>query len=302
MILDHYVWGDATRISPEAPVPVVDILRDTWTAGGAANVALNACSLGAATEMCGRIGDDEAGDQLMDLLARRGVTFDRGVFVADVPTIRKQRVFVQRQQLCRLDREAHPDAYGFGADEFEALLTKVRRAGVVIISDYAKGSVTADMYARLREATAAVNCLLALDPKPRGGLVFREPDLLTPNRKEALDLAGIESDPRDPFPAAAVCAAIWERYAPRHLVITMGEAGMLLSEDGRVSHEIPTVAREVFDVSGAGDTSVAALALALGAGFPLVEAARFANAAAGVVVGKVGTATATPDEILAHHE
>lgn len=299
LMLDHYVWGDATRISPEAPVPVVDIARDSWTAGGAANVALNIASLGARCVVVGFIGRDEAGTRLTSILHEKkiGTISTPG----DAPTILKTRVLVQHQQLCRLDREAPPPAYEFPAAKAKALLAKeIEACDAVILSDYAKGILSNELVARVTALARAAGKFIALDPKPKRRLEFKNLDLITPNKREALQLAGIETLPHSPFPAAEVCARLDERYGTRHLVITLGEDGMLLSSGGKILSTIPTAAREVFDVSGAGDTSLAALVLALAAGAPLETAARFANAAAGVVVGKLGTATVTPQELIAY--
>ncbi|MEY4939118.1 MAG: hypothetical protein RIQ93_853 [Verrucomicrobiota bacterium] len=297
MMLDHYIWGDATRISPEAPVPVVDIDRDSWTAGGAANVALNIASLGARCSVSGYIGKDSDGKRLTDILhAKKIATF---LTPGDAPTIVKTRVLVQHQQLCRLDREAAPSEYALTAKRAEALLAReIAACDAVILSDYAKGVLTGEVVARVTELARAAGKFIALDPKPKRQLPFYGLDLITPNKRESLQLAGIEQAPHTRFPAAEVCARLHELYATRHLVITLGEDGMLLSANGRIIRTIRTAAREVFDVSGAGDTSLAALVLALAAGAPLETAAFFANAAASVVVGKIGTATVTPSELL----
>jgi len=299
VMLDHYIWGDATRISPEAPVPVVDIARDSWTAGGAANVALNIASLGARCTVAGFIGNDEAGAKLTQIL------HDRKIVTRTTPgsgaTIVKTRVMVQHQQLCRLDRESPPSDYGFTANRGEALLAKeIAACDAVILSDYAKGILSDELVARVTKLARAAGRFVALDPKPKRKLAFHGIDLITPNKREALQLAGIEPAPHSPFPAAQVCARLHELYATKHLVITLGEDGMLLSSGGKILKTIPTAAREVYDVSGAGDTSLAALVLALTAGASLEAAAHFANAAAGVVVGKLGTATVTPAELKAY--
>jgi D-beta-D-heptose 7-phosphate kinase/D-beta-D-heptose 1-phosphate adenosyltransferase len=299
VMLDHYIWGDATRISPEAPVPVVDIARDTWTAGGAANVALNLAALGARCTVAGFFGPDEAGAQLAGILTERRIATIRTPGTGR--TIVKTRVLVQHQQLCRLDRESPPPAYALDAARGAALLERaIRASDAVILSDYAKGILSAELVARVAEFARAAGKFIALDPKPKRQLPFHGLDLITPNKREALQLAGLEASPHLPFPAAEVCARLERLHGTRNLVITLGEDGMLLSTGGRVLETIPTSAREVFDVSGAGDTALAALALALASGSTLVAAAHFANAASGVVVGKIGTATVTPKELLAH--
>lgn len=301
MMLDHYIWGDATRISPEAPVPVIEIDRDTYNVGGAANVSANIRALGARAEVWGWVGKDSAGTLLRAILKRKGVIFPASFFTTNVPTIQKTRVIVQHQQLCRLDREPEPTRYRNSVyTRLTPLLKTVRDHDVIIFSDYAKGFLNNALVARITNAARKAGRLIALDPKPTRPLKFYGLDLITPNRKEALRLAGIRTLPHEKFPAAAVCRAIWKTYRPKYLVITMSEEGMLLSENGKVTRAIPTVAREVYDVSGAGDTIIAALSLALAAGSSLTDAAHFANAAAGVVIGKIGTATASPKEILAY--
>jgi len=301
VMLDHYIWGDATRISPEAPVPVVDIARDTYAAGGAANVALNIASLGATCSLAGYFGPDEAGHRLTEILAEKKISAIRTPGTG--ATILKTRVLVQHQQLCRLDRESAPQTYRIDPAQIELLLTKaIEQHDAVIFSDYAKGLLTDELVATVHRLARAAGKFIALDPKPRRPLAFRDLDLITPNRREALQLAGITPEPHQPFPAEAVCARLHQRYGTRNLVVTLSEDGLLLSKNGQVGKVIPTAAREVFDVSGAGDTSLASLVLALCAGADLETAANFANAAAGVVVAKIGTAAVTPTELLKYLE
>jgi D-beta-D-heptose 7-phosphate kinase/D-beta-D-heptose 1-phosphate adenosyltransferase len=242
VMLDHYVWGDATRISPEAPVPVVDIGHDSWTAGGAANVALNIASLGARCAVAGFIGKDEAGSRLRAILHERKIAIIPTP--GSAPTILKTRVLVQRQQLCRLDREAPPTAYEFPAAKARPLLAKeIAACDAVILSDYAKGILSNELVTRVTELARDAGKFIALDPKPKRKLQFRNLDLITPNKREALQLAGIEPSPHTPFPAAEVCARLHELYGTRYLVITLGEDGMLLSTNGVVMTTIPTAAR-----------------------------------------------------------
>jgi D-glycero-beta-D-manno-heptose-7-phosphate kinase len=301
VMLDHYIWGDATRISPEAPVPVVDIARDSYTAGGAANVALNIASLGARCTVAAHFASDEAGEKLLRILA------DKKIGTLNTPgtgaTIVKTRVLVQHQQLCRLDREGAPAAYRIDSAQIDGLFADaVRSHDAVIFSDYAKGILTDDLVAKISGLARAAGKFTALDPKPKRPLKFQDLDLITPNRREALQLSGIRPEPHTPFPAEEVCAKLEELYRTKNLVITLSEDGMLLAQRGKVAKTIPTAAREVFDVSGAGDTALATLVLALCAGADLETAAHFANAASGVVVGKLGTATVTPDELLKYIE
>lgn len=301
LMLDHYLWGDATRISPEAPVPVVKADYDTYTAGGAANVAHNLRALGASVSLAGVIGRDSGGDTLRSILAESGVELDESLVRNGVNTIHKTRIMCRNQQLCRIDREDAPSAYALGEDfVHSSLADKIAAADAVIVSDYAKGVVSSHLIREIRKA-AGKDKLIALDPKPRSGLDFYDMGIITPNRNEALQLAGLQGiAPSDPFPAAEVCRVLHERYATRLLVVTLGADGMMLSSGGVPLRQIPTAARAVFDVSGAGDTVAAVLTAALAAGAEPEKAAELANHAAGVVVEKLGTATATPAEILAH--
>ena len=295
VMLDRYVMGEVSRISPEAPVPVLSVTDERSVAGGAANVALNACSLGAKVESVGWFGKDERGDELIDILRSENIEVDQAFRFSTAPTISKSRVTASNQQICRVDRESSSDQYNPKIAEIDELLqTKLKFADAVIVSDYGKGFVTNDLLSLVRQSAKFVS----VDPKPSRLLDYAKPDLLTPNRLEALELAGLSRATRDPFPKDEVVARIFERFSPLLLAITLGAEGMLLAKEGRVEQVIPTAAKEVFDVSGAGDTVIASLTLALTAGQSFENAAEFANLAAGVVVGKVGTATVSPSEIL----
>ena len=298
IILDRYLWGDAERLSPEAPVPIMKVTRETVTAGGAANVAHNLQSLGVPVDLIGMAGQDMEGRQLATMLEGMNIHFDPQFLRRDIATIVKTRVICRRQQLCRLDQECDPAQYALPPDVItNVLLPKLVAADAVILSDYAKGVLTSDTIRFVQEHVRP-HTLVALDPKPRSELDFHGVDLLTPNRFEALQLAGLHGTVGDVFPAADVVHRIWERHQPRILVVTLGGDGMMVCRNGKQGHMIPTAAREVFDVSGAGDTVIAVLTAALAAGASTDDAATLANLAAGVVVGKVGTATVTVPEIL----
>ena len=295
VMLDRYVIGEVSRISPEAPVPVLKVRKEHTIAGGAANVAMNLRSLGSSVECVGWFGLDEKGSELVQILQNADVQVDQCFRFPSVPTITKSRVTASNQQICRVDREEkpidyHPDLNLIG----QSLTEKIKRADAVIISDYGKGFVTNELISLTRESASFVS----VDPKPSRLLEYNSPDLLTPNRREALQLAGISQDFSDAFPEELVVERIFESFAPRMLAITLGSEGMLLAQDGRVQSRIPTAALEVFDVSGAGDTVIASLTSALACGETFEDSAKFANLAAGVVVGKVGTAIASPQEIL----
>ena len=303
VMLDHYFWGDATRISPEAPVPVVNVFNATDTVGGAANVANNIAALGAAAEVVGAIGRDYNGDKLRTNLRERRIEFDEHFLLTGARTITKTRVIVQNQQLCRLDHEDAPAVYRRVLEtpgRWKLLEEKIARCDGVILSDYAKGVLTTDVISRVAKLARRHGKFIALDPKPASGNQFRGLDLITPNRREALELAGLHCGAEGEADFSRVCSLIWAKYSPNNLVITLGPDGMLTSIRGRVIRTIPTAARQVYDVSGAGDTVIAALSLAMTSGSSLEQAAHFANAAAGVVVGKLGTATVTPEELAAY--
>jgi D-beta-D-heptose 7-phosphate kinase/D-beta-D-heptose 1-phosphate adenosyltransferase len=300
VILDRYLWGDANRLSPEAPVPVVHVLRETETIGGAANVANTIAALGAAVEVVGAVGDDANGEKLIGSLSKNGITFDPRFVTKGFRTITKIRVVVRNQQLCRLDYEEPHGSALLDGRRLALLDAKIGEADGVILSDYAKGMLSTGLVRRITALARAHGTFVALDPKPASGLKFKDLDLITPNRLEAIELSNLKFPSDAAVDLAAVCARIWRAHRPRNLVITLGADGMLTSHKGDVVHRIATAARQVFDVSGAGDTVIAALTLALTSGASLEEAAHFANAAAGVVVGKLGTATVTPDELLAY--
>ena len=298
VMLDRYVNGEVSRISPEAPVPVLRVEEEKSVAGGAANVALNLASLGATVESIGWFGKDQKGDELVKILSEKNIKVDPKFRFSSAPTISKSRITASNQQICRVDRESDADAYTLNLDEFGYLLSeKAKGVDAVIVSDYGKGFVTNEALALLRDSAR----FIAVDPKPSRPVQYVSPKLLTPNRLEALELAGLSRENRAPFKQDEVVEKIFDRFSPQMLAITLGSEGMLLAENGKIKSMIPTAAREVFDVSGAGDTVIASLTLGLVSGETFENAAQFANLAAGVVVGKVGTATVTPDEILNVH-
>ena len=295
VMLDRYLIGEVNRISPEAPVPVLAVSEERSVAGGAANVALNLRSLGAAVEVIGWFGEDERGEELIDLLSQSDVSVDAQFRFSSAPTITKSRVTASNQQICRVDRESSPQYYLPDLEKLGSLIAdKAESVDAVIVSDYGKGFVSDDLLSLVRSSAQ----FLSVDPKPSRPLAYSQSDLLTPNRFEALELAGLSRETRCSFPEEEVVQKIFEKFSPRLLAITLGAEGMLLAKDGNILQTIPTAAREVFDVSGAGDTVIASLSLALAAGQPFERAAEFANLAAGVVVGKVGTANVSPVEIL----
>lgn len=295
VMLDRYLIGEVSRISPEAPVPVLAVRDEQTVAGGAANVALNLKSLGAQVEAIGWFGKDDRGEELVKILEKKDIIVDPKFRFSTAPTISKSRLTASNQQICRVDREATTEQYNPDLSDFgKILFDKASLVDAVIVSDYGKGFITNELLSLVRKATK----FLAVDPKPSRLLEYSGPDLLTPNRMEALELAGFSRETRGGFPEDQVVENIFNQYSPLMLAVTLGAQGMLLAKSGKVDRRIPTAAREVFDVSGAGDTVIASLTLALVGGKSFEQAAEFANLAAGVVVGKVGTATVSPQEIF----
>ena len=304
-MLDQFLWGQVSRISPEAPVPVVEFDRESFMPGGAANVARNLVALNAKAEMFGVIGHDTAASQLKELLARQKVDCRGLVAEAGRHTSVKTRIVAQQQQVVRVDRESRHDIKpGSTRRLLTALANRAARADAVIVGDYGKGTVTQSLLDGLRKLCRQRGLWLSFDPKPIHRLQLQGLSLLTPNRKEAFELAGLPDETRtsDPLRDTALmqtAESLLTKLQPALLLITLGELGMLLCERHQPPFHIPTVAQEVFDVSGAGDTVIATFTLAIAAGASPLEAALFSNHAAGIVVGKVGTATVAPEELVA---
>ena len=299
VMLDRYLWGDIRRISPEAPVPIVEIHRETHTAGGAANVANNLAALGVKCELFGLVGNDTNGVELQALLQQQKVTFDPRLACTKSPTITKTRIVAQRQQLCRFDKEAHPETYSIAESGLLGLLAeKAAKYDAVILSDYAKGVISQEVIDTLRQVRTQRKTFLALDPKPLRPLDITGLDLLTPNYGEGIMLSGLTAYGSKGPSNDEIAAAILNRHSPECLVMTMGEKGMLLRTRQGTSRHFPTVVRQVADVSGAGDTVISTLTAAMAAGVPPDDAVHIANIAAGIVVGKLGTATASRKELM----
>ena len=298
-MLDHYIWGDVERISPEAPVPVVNIDKDTYRLGGACNVALNLKQMGCNVFLVGLMGQDSAGDRLRSLLEENGIAVSENNFHREVKTIVKTRVIVRNQQLCRLDRESF-----FAENQTHNLMQwlsdEIHNFDAVIVSDYNKGTISQALLDLLLDLKKQKNFFLAIDPKPVHELDYSGADLLKPNRSEALQLSGILPKPHMPFPLNAVAKRILERYHLKYLAITLGNEGLALLNADNEGRVYPAQDREVFDVSGAGDTALAALVVAFCLKMPMDVAATFANIASGIVVGKVGTATVSLEELQAY--
>ena len=305
VMLDQFIWGRVGRISPEAPVPVVEFERESFMAGGAGNVARNLARLGAATELFGAVGDDEWAAQLRQILKGDGIGCAGLLACPERVTSIKTRIIAHRQQVVRVDRETR-----LYVDEAttQRLLRKLEHglnaADAVILGDYAKGVMTQTLLDGAKVICRERGAWLSVDPKPAHHLDLSRISLLTPNRKEAFEMSGLldttpGAPPERDVSLLQVAEKLLDTLQPALLLITLGDRGMLLCEREKAPLLIPTVAREVFDVSGAGDTVIAAFTLAIVAGASPLEAAILSNHAAGVVVGKLGTATATAEELLA---
>jgi rfaE bifunctional protein kinase chain/domain len=297
LVLDEYVWGEVERVSPEAPVPVVHVRDETVLLGGAANVARNVVALGGSVECCSAVGDDAAGRRLIDMLKDLGVSPEGIALVPGRPTTRKTRVVARSQQIVRFDREtAEPLPRSAGHRLLERLSAALPRVAGVLCEDYGKGVLSRRVAAAAMRRCLAAGVPVVVDPKV--DLVpWRGAALLKPNLREAESLSGVPIRNRDDLTRAA--ARLRRKIGGGALVVTRGADGMSVFDSEGPGVDVPAAAREVFDVQGAGDTAIAALALSLRAGASLVEAAVIANAASAVVVGKIGTATSSADELKA---
>jgi rfaE bifunctional protein kinase chain/domain len=298
LMLDQFVWGRVDRISPEAPVPVVHVTNEDVRPGGAGNVVSNVAALGGRAAVGGVIGRDAAGARLRQELGRLGADTGGVVTTSETATIRKTRIIAQQQQVVRLDREGAPVHDGPAARRLrDWVLHRLRRAQVLVVSDYGKGTVGPALLDALAGAHARRAFTWVVDPKSGNFSHYRRVSLVKPNLQEAAAAAGLEI--RDAASLRTAGTRLLERWDAEAVLISRGEQGMALFRRGRPVREFATAARDVFDVTGAGDTVVATCALALGAGATLEEATVLANHAAGVVVGKVGTAIVTSAELAA---
>jgi rfaE bifunctional protein kinase chain/domain len=296
IMLDEFVWGDVTRISPEAPVPVVDVRRESIHLGGAANVLANLVALGARGSVVGVIGNDLAGQRLKMSLQDLGSP-DGCLIVDDSrPSTTKTRIVAHSQLVVRADRESRAAVNAnIAAEIVSRLKEELKRADAFVVSDYDKGVVT-PMILRAILPAAYERVPVLIDPKLRHFNFYRPATLVTPNHFEALRMSNTEDQSDDGSHHAA--KVIKQKLGCDAVLITRGDRGMMLLESDDQPVYVETAAREVYDVTGAGDTVIAALAAALASGATMLEAAAFANHAAGIVVGKVGTATATAEELL----
>ena len=297
-MLDEFIWGNVTRVSPEAPVPVVNIQRESTRLGGAANVLANVSALGATANVIGVVGNDAAAEKLRDGLRQTVGAQTNAMLIEDEnrPTTIKLRIIAHNQMVVRADREQRSLVNG----DVEARVIKTAKEGIenaqaLVVSDYDKGVITPRILSEVLPL-AYGRIPVLVDPKLRNFDAYRPATLVTPNHHEALRVSNLEEDNDETLHQAA--RMIRKRLKCDAVLITRGEFGMMLVEGDSSPVYVETAAREVFDVTGAGDTVIATLAATLAAGASITEAAVLANHAAGIVVGKVGTATATAEEVI----
>jgi len=296
IILDEYVWGDVSRISPEAPVPVVEVKRETKMLGGAANVIHNIARLGARPTLCGVVGDDSMGSHILDTLSEMGLASDGIVVERDRPTSRKTRIVAQNQQVVRFDRESR---HNIRPDSIEKILKFIEKNlgnhDVIVVADYGKGVISASLMAGMRALLRGASVMLAVDPKTGNFEYYTGADVITPNHHEAGNFCHFEIIDEETLIRAG--KQMLNALQCRSVLVTQGRDGMTLFENGGAIYHIPTVAKEVFDVTGAGDTVIGTFSLGLASGLDLRSAAILSNIAAGIVVGKLGTSTVEPGEL-----
>jgi rfaE bifunctional protein kinase chain/domain len=298
IMADHFIWGKVSRISPEAPVPVVEVKKDHFTLGGCANVLNNIFAMGGRVHLAGVIGSDETGRRLLSEFRDRGLDTGGIVVEAGRPTTLKTRIVAHGQQVVRFDREERKPVQAKSIRKILSYIESLRNdLGAIVVSDYSKGVVTRSLLEGIRKVIAGRPIFTCVDPKQRDFSVYQGFDIVTPNHHEAGYAAGEEMQNGQDH--IRVGMKLLQQYDFKALLMTRGEEGMSLFErNGRMRHTaFPTEAREVFDVTGAGDTVIGVLALSMAAGASFREAAYLANHAAGIVVGKAGTATVTREEL-----
>lgn len=308
LMLDEFVWGKVGRISPEAPVPVVEVTGESFYPGGAANVARNLREFSENVSVVGTVGQDAGGQQLLSLLREQKIDTALVLEDPDFRTIVKTRIVARHQQVVRVDREQFREPTAAQVERIAADLRKILPTlDAVIFEDYGKGFLSEALVRQISGDAQAAGKIVTADPNPRQALPWQNITAIKPNRSEALAAAGLPpTDPIDPpnedKPLLQAGAKLLQMWDARLLLITLGEQGMMLFERGQAPLHIPTKARQVFDVSGAGDTAIALFTLALCCDALPAEAAEIANHASAVVVAKLGTATVTPAELIASFE
>jgi len=305
LMLDEFVWGKVGRISPEAPVPVVEVTGESFYPGGAANVARNLREFVNHVALIGLLGKDRSGQQLRELLASQHIDSSNAVEEKTFHTIVKTRIIARHQQVVRVDREEFTAP---SARQIAKIVTAIRknlaRLDAIILEDYGKGFLASELVSQIATDARAQGKIVAADPNPRHLVDWRGVTVVKPNRAEALLAAGIPWRDPDDAPAKDVDLkrageVLLRKWQAKYVLVTLGEHGMMLFQQKRPPHYIPTKARQVFDVSGAGDTAIALFTLGLACGATPIEAAEIANHGSAVVVSKLGTATVSRNELVA---
>jgi len=297
VMMDRFLWGKVSRISPEAPVPVVVVDHEDFRLGGAANVVNNIDGLGGNPVLCGVVGDDEMGQRIMNELIEKKIK-THGIFIEKGrQTTVKTRIFANQQQVVRIDRERTDDLKGSTFRNLsEFLIEKMEDSDGIILSDYGKGVLTRRLIRALIRRARESKKFVMVDPKSKDYSIYRGATVITPNTKEASEASGIPIT--DELSLAKAGKKLLKKLRCDALVITRGEEGMTIFEPDQEPFSVGTVAKEVYDVTGAGDTVIGAIALALSIGAKIKTAVELANYAAGIVVGKMGTATAAREELI----
>src|SRR3982075_2069140 len=308
LMLDEFVWGKVGRISPEAPVPVVEVTGESFFPGGAANVARNLREFLDRVSVIGLIGKDRSGQHLRLLLADRKIDVSDSIEDKKFPTIVKTRIIARHQQVVRVDREkvVRPSTTQIGK-VVTAVRKKLANIDAIIFEDYGKGFVMRELVAQIAREARAARKIITADPNPHNLIDWSGMTAVKPNRAEAFRAAGIpardsELPPKKDVDLVHAGKTLLQKWGLQYLLVTLGEHGVMFFEKGKRPHHIATKARDVFDVSGAGDTAIAMFTLALVCNATPLEAAQIANHASAVVVGKLGTATVTRDELISSFE
>jgi D-beta-D-heptose 7-phosphate kinase/D-beta-D-heptose 1-phosphate adenosyltransferase len=305
LMLDEFVWGKVGRISPEAPVPVVEVTGESFYPGGAANVARNLREFVERVAVIGMLGKDRSGQQLLELLTAQNIDTSNAVEDETFSTIVKTRIIALHQQVVRVDREKFVSPSPEQVAKIVAAIQNIiQKSDAIIFEDYGKGFVTTELVSEIARQARAAGKIIAADPNPRHSVDWRGVTVVKPNRSEAFLGSGIRWREPDEAPAKdadlkRAGEALLKKWETKYVLVTLGEHGMMLFQQNEAPHYIPTKARQVFDVSGAGDTAIGLFTLGLVCGATPIEAAEIANHGSAVVVSKLGTATVTRDELIA---
>jgi len=297
LMLDQFIWGDATHISPEAPIPVVKVSSESFMPGGAANVVNNICAVGGKAAITGVVGEDDSGKKILELLKTEGADVSGVIVCADQSSVVKTRIIARHQHVVRVDRDMTVRGDGeLRRRMLAAIEESIDNFDAVVLEDYGKGVLTEPLVESIIDLCRKKDKILTADPKIDHYLDYSGATLVTPNYAEAVAISGLAQN-RDAG-LDSIAKRLHEKWRGCNILITLGERGMYLSNSDESAVHIPTRARDVYDVAGAGDTVIAIITLALACGASIEEAATVANLAAGVVVGKIGTGTLDREELI----